>query len=80
VRGRLSVVGVTRDDVGTASNFEPSKGTASDALKRVAVMFGIGRYLYSHPAEWVTLDSHGHVPDATLATIRKQLARRSAAS
>jgi hypothetical protein len=33
-------------DYGEASNFHATKGAASDALKRAAVHFGIGRYLY----------------------------------
>ena len=49
-RGRLSIFGIAKDDIGTASTFEQSKGTASDALKRAAVQWGIGRYLYDLPA------------------------------
>jgi hypothetical protein len=41
-RGRLRIYGVAKDDIGTASNWEPSKGCASDALKRAAVKWGIG--------------------------------------
>lgn len=32
------------------------KGTASDGLKRAAVLWGIGRYLYSLPKTWVGFD------------------------
>lgn len=78
-RGRLTIHGVTRDDIGTASTFEPSKGAASDALKRAAVMFGIGRYLYRLPQVWVTLDESGDVPEATLERLREGLARRKSA-
>lgn len=77
-RGRLTIYGVSRDDIGTASNYEPSKGCASDALKRAAVMFGIARYLYALPPVWVTLDGNGQVPEATLARLREGLARRAA--
>src|SRR5690349_19632128 len=31
-RGRLTIYGISKDDIGTASNWEPSKGCASDAL------------------------------------------------
>lgn len=31
---------------------EPGKGAESDALKRAAVKFGVGRYLYALPREW----------------------------
>lgn len=35
-----------REDVGSPSNVEKEKGRASDAFKRAAVKFGIGRYIY----------------------------------
>lgn len=34
-------------DCGTESNVEKQKGEASDAFKRAAVMWGVGRFLYS---------------------------------
>lgn len=77
-RGRLTIYGVSRDDIGTASNFEASKGCASDALKRAAVSFGVGRYLYNLPPVWVTLDGNGQIPEATLVRLREGLARRAA--
>ncbi len=69
---------LTRDDIGTALQWEPSKGCASDALKRAAVQWGIGRYLYRLPAVWVELDGEGHVPEAFLARLREGLQRRAA--
>ena len=36
-----------KEDCGTESNVEKQKGEASDAFKRAAVMWGIGRFLYS---------------------------------
>jgi len=36
-----------KSDCGTESNVEKEKGEASDAFKRAAVMWGIGRFLYS---------------------------------
>lgn len=46
---RLTVKGVSRTDVGVPSDMEPVKGAYSDALKRAAVHFGIGRELYEMP-------------------------------
>lgn len=45
---RLTVLGVTKTDVGQAGadEGEKEKSGASDAIKRAAVQFGIGRYLY----------------------------------
>jgi hypothetical protein len=36
-----------KEDCGTESNVEKQKGEASDAFKRGAVMWGVGRFLYS---------------------------------
>ncbi len=44
-----------KEDCGTESNVEKQKGEASDAFKRAAVMWGIGRFLYSMPI--IKLDS-----------------------
>lgn len=35
-----------KEDCGTESNVEKQKGEASDAFKRAAVMWGVGRFLY----------------------------------
>lgn len=76
-RGRLSIYGVAKDDIGTASHYEPSKGTASDALKRAAVMWGVGRYLYDLPAVSCVLDEKGNVPDAMKVKLIEALKRRA---
>ena len=44
---------IGKQDVGTESNTEAEKGRASDAQKRAAVCFGIGRELYSAPFVWI---------------------------
>jgi len=41
------------------TKMEAEKGQYSDAFKRAAVMFGVGRYLYGLPNEWVDLDGRG---------------------
>lgn len=51
---------ITKTDVGSPSE-QPDQGDRlkaafSDALKRAAVKFGIGRYLYRLPAAWVDYD------------------------
>ena len=40
-------VWVWKSDCGSESNVEKEKGEASDAFKRAAVMWGVGRFLYS---------------------------------
>ena len=42
-------------DTGT----EGEKGAISDAFKRAAVKFGIGRYLYAIKSGWIDLDNYG---------------------
>ena len=39
------------------TDIEPVKGGISDAFKRAAVLWGIGRYLYSLDATWVDVDN-----------------------
>ncbi len=49
----LTVCGVTRADVGDEDNEnEPVKSAYSDAFKRAAVKFGVGRFLYDLPKMW----------------------------
>ena len=78
-KGVLTIHGVSKSDVGTASNWEPSKGAVSDCLKRAAVHFGVGRYLYELPAVVVALDASAKVPEETMTRIRERLAARAAA-
>jgi hypothetical protein len=41
-------------DTGTESNMEAEKGQMSDAFKRAGVKWGIGRFLYDYPIQYVT--------------------------
>jgi hypothetical protein len=38
------------------TDVEAEKGAISDAFKRAAVLFGVGRYLYELPSPWVEID------------------------
>src|SRR5262245_27040846 len=62
LRLRLGDEWVTKTDVGGQSE-QPDEGDRrkaafSDALKRAAVKFGIGRYLYRLPQQWCDYDAH----------------------
>lgn len=46
IKCTLTILGVTKSDVGSPSMADELKGSASDALKRAAVKFGVGRYMY----------------------------------
>lgn len=59
---RLCVMGMTRSGIGSftmgdGSQADPWKSAESDALKRAAVNFGIGRYLYELGQTWVPYDA-----------------------
>lgn len=41
------------------TDFEGTKGQYSDAFKRAAVLWGIGRYLYDLDAPWVEIEQRG---------------------
>src|SRR5262245_49381446 len=60
LRLKLGDEWITKVDVGGPSE-QPDggdrmKAAFSDALKRAAVKFGVGRYLYRLPAQWVDYD------------------------
>ena len=56
---RLTVLGVTKTDGAGDTDVEGDKGGISDAIKRAAVQFGVGRYLYRLPSEWVPIKPAG---------------------
>lgn len=61
---------VTKMDAANLSDIESIKGGASDALKRAAVQWGIGRYLYGLPDIWVALENGKYIPDNELKKAR----------
>ncbi|GAA5501087.1 single-stranded DNA-binding protein DdrA [Deinococcus xinjiangensis] len=64
VRGTLTIFDVPREDIGEAfdASTDQLKAAASDAFKRCAVQFGIGRYLYGLPKFWVDWDDQARRP------------------
>ncbi len=56
---RLDGEWITKWDGAENTNFEAVKGGLSDALKRAAVKWGIGRYLYATPPLWVPCQQRG---------------------
>jgi hypothetical protein len=58
----LTVLGVTREDVGEAEKGDPNQATsaAMQAFKRACAAFGLGRYLYTDlPQLWVSAEPRG---------------------
>lgn len=66
-----------KSDGAGASDMEAEKGALSDAFKRSAVRWGIGRYLYALPSPWVDLVKRGRtwiIKDDQYPKLRKLLA------
>lgn len=58
------------------SDVEAEKGALSDAFKRAAVKWGIGRYLYDVASPWVELEPAGRsykIKESEFAKLRKAL-------
>ncbi len=53
--GRQATQGLSEQD--------SNKGDFSDSLKRAAVAWGIGRYLYDMKNQWVSLNTYGGIAD-----------------
>lgn len=51
---------ICKEDGANESDIESIKGGLSDAFKRVAVQWGIGRYLYDLPTVWIPIESFGN--------------------
>lgn len=50
---------ISKSNAGADSHIDPVKGGASDALKRTASVWGIGRYLYYLKNTWVGIKQQG---------------------
>lgn len=50
---------ITRANGAGDTQVEAEKGKCSDAFKRAAVLFGVGRYLYGLPSPCVDIDKFG---------------------
>lgn len=64
------------------TDVEADKGAFSDAFKRAAVLWGIGRYLYDLPATWVEIEQRGRshvIKQEEYAKLQRQLGASAAA-
>lgn len=71
---------VWRGDGAGATDVEADKGAFSDAFKRAAVRWGIGRYLYDLDSPWVELKPAGRsyaIADGEYDRLRKLLAGKA---
>ncbi|MGL6099316.1 MAG: Rad52/Rad22 family DNA repair protein [Fusobacteriaceae bacterium] len=56
---RLNGEWISREDGANSTEFEPIKGGISCAFKRVASVWGIGRYLYEVESKWCPIEKQG---------------------
>jgi len=56
---------ISRTDGADATDIEPVKGGISGAIKRAAVHFGIGRYLYNLDEGWANVCENGKLTGCT---------------
>lgn len=79
VKGIIRAAGIERQDVGQANGEEePYKSAVSDAMKRAAVHFGIGRYLYSLPTVWWPMEGKYFIEHDQLVNLMGDLAQELA--
>ena len=67
---------VWKGDGAGDTDFEGSKGAFSDAFKRAAVKWGVGRYLYDLKAPWVAIEQKGRshfIKKSEMPTLRALL-------
>lgn len=71
--GGLSVDGgwVWKANGAGDTQVEAEKGKASDAFKRAAVLWGVGRYLYALPNQWVPIDTRGRYATLPPSSIKE---------
>ena len=55
------------------TDIEAEKGAISDAFKRAAVLWGIGRYLYDLPSPWVAVNQYKQIEESEFPRLRKLL-------
>ena len=55
------------------TQFEADKGAMSDAFKRAAVRWGVGRYLYSMDDQWVEIDERKRFTDNAMTNLKASL-------
>jgi hypothetical protein len=63
------------------TDVEAEKGALSDAFKRAAVRWGIGRYLYDLASPWVEIEARGRsfvIPDTEQRRLAKMLGAKPA--
>ncbi len=63
---------ITKSNGAGCTDFEPIKGGLSNAFKRAASMWGIGRYLYNLTGIWIPINEGKYIPNEQLPELKKQ--------
>ena len=64
---------VWKVNAGIQSEYEKEKGGYSDALKRTAVLWGIGRYLYQTPNWWEPINEYKQFTDMAKKNLKDKM-------
>lgn len=67
---------VVREEAKEEERIMKEKGNYSDAFKRAAVLWGVGRYLYELPSPWVAIQQKGKsyvIADSEKASLIQRL-------
>ena len=62
---------ITKANGAGDTQVEADKGAISDAFKRAAVQWGVGRYLYSIENAWVKINKYGRILDDQKSILNK---------
>jgi hypothetical protein len=62
---RLTINGISKEDGANESTIEAKKGGISNAMKRAATQWGLGRELYNYPTVYIE-GTHRFIPDKIL--------------
>lgn len=63
---------ITKSNGAGCTDVEPIKGGLSNALKRAASMWGIGRYLYSLTDQWAEIDEYKCITKHSLDELKRR--------
>ncbi len=68
-----NAVWIWKSDGAGQTDMEGDKGQFSDAFKRAAVKFGVGRYLYDCNVPWIDLDDRWNIPKGNSGLFEREL-------
>lgn len=73
IRIRINGEWVAKSDGAGDTAVEGEKGGISDSFKRAAVKWGIGRYLYDIPIQWVKVNDYKQIEPSEFAKLERAL-------